>query len=686
MCTSAALLKCTQSDTKLPRIMPFERNPRFTGREPELSRLQELLGQESKEYTSRTAIYGLGGVGKTQLAIELVYRTIENHKGCLVFWIPATDSESLYHAYVDVAQQLNIPGCNEKDVDVRRLVQQHLSQNSTTQWLIVFDNADDIEMWTGTPDHPNHSTRLIDCLPKSKQGSIVFTTRDRKAAVKLAQQQNMMEVRELDTNLAKRLLQKSLVHCDVTDSDGDSDVLLEKLANLPLAIIQASAYINENGITIPEYLSLFDEQETDIVELLSEDFEDSGRYSSIKNPVATTWLISFERILQHDQLAADYLSFMACIEPKDIPLSLLPAGPSRKKEIDALGTLDAYSFITSRPRERSLDLHRLVHLTTRNWLKKRGLMNDWLARSLAQLILAFPKIKHENRVVWREYLAHALYLLSIDDVEKYSVDWSKLAWKVGQCLSYDGRYKDAGELYLRTLETRKKALGEEHKDTLNTMSELATIHRHQGRLEDAEQLGLQVIEKMKAVLGEEHTDTLTSINNLALVYTLQKRWEEAEKLHLRVLEIRKRTLGEEHSLTLSSKHNLALTYSKQRRLEEAEKLDLHVVEIRKRVLGGDHPDTLLSLNNLALTYKSQGRYEEAERLQVLDMRTRILGETHPDTLMSMNNLAVMRHNQGRDKEAIELMERCVNLRKDKLGLHHPYTKNSIRWLEIWRGA
>jgi hypothetical protein len=91
--------------------------------------------------------------------------------------------------------------------------------------------------------------------------------------------------------------------------------------------------------------------------LLSEDFEDSGRYAKIKNPVATTWLISFERILQRGRLAADYLSFMACIEPKDIPMSILPTGASRKKEIDAIWVLDAYSFVVRRPIERSLDLH-----------------------------------------------------------------------------------------------------------------------------------------------------------------------------------------------------------------------------------------------------------------------------------------------------------------------------------------
>jgi hypothetical protein len=103
----------------------------------------------------------------------------------------------------------------------------------------------------------------------------------------------------------------------------------------------------------------------------------------LKNLVATTWLISFEQIRHRDPLAADYLSFMACIDPKDIPQSLLPVGASRKRETDAIGTLDTYSFIIRRPADLALDLHRLVHLATRNWLRKEGLITQRTERAMA---------------------------------------------------------------------------------------------------------------------------------------------------------------------------------------------------------------------------------------------------------------------------------------------------------------
>jgi tetratricopeptide (TPR) repeat protein len=163
--------------------VPFERNPRFTGREFQLAKLGKTLFIEGQ--TAKVAVMGLGGVGKTQLVLELVYRIREKHKNCSVIWIPATNIESLQQAYVDVARQLNIPGWEEDKVDVKRLVQGYLGKKSAGRWLLVFDNADDINMWMAKQESEPGSARLIEYLPRSSQGCIVFTTRDRKTAVKL---------------------------------------------------------------------------------------------------------------------------------------------------------------------------------------------------------------------------------------------------------------------------------------------------------------------------------------------------------------------------------------------------------------------------------------------------------------------------------------------------------------------
>lgn len=281
-------------------------------------------------------------MGKTQVVLELAYRIREKYPKSSIFWIPATNSESLLQAYLEVGQQLGIYGLDEEKADIKKLVQRHLSQESAGRWLLIFDNADDMDMWIQNARYGSQSPGLIDYLPRSSQGCVVFTTRSRKVAVKLAQQ-NVIKVLEMDEEAAMQVLSKSLIDQGLLQNREDTIKLLQKLTFLPLAIVQAAAYINENGTTLANYLLLLEDQEQNVIELLSEDFEDEGRY---RNPVATTWLVSFEQIRRRDPLAADFLSFTSCIDPRDIPQSLLPPAASRKKEIDAIGTLSAYSFVS----------------------------------------------------------------------------------------------------------------------------------------------------------------------------------------------------------------------------------------------------------------------------------------------------------------------------------------------------
>ncbi|KAF2194001.1 HET-domain-containing protein, partial [Zopfia rhizophila CBS 207.26] len=611
--------KCQEAEDA-PWIVPFDRNPHFTGRELQLAKLREMLSV-GRGQTTKVAVMGLGGVGKTQLVLELVYQIREEHKNCSIIWIPATNIESLHQAYVDVARQLSIPGWERDNANLKRHVQGYLSKESSGRWVLVFDNADNIDMWMAKPESEPGSGRLIEFLPRSKQGSIIFTTRDRKAAVKLAHW-NMVEVPEMKKEVAKELLQKYLLNLELTKYPQDTEALLAELTYLPLAIVQATAYINENRITLADYLYLLADQEEGVIDLLSEEFADDGRYHNVKNPVATTWLISFEQIRHRDPLAADYLSFMACIDPKDIPQSILPAGASRKKEMDAIGTLSAYSFVGRRSADQCLDLHRLVHLATRNWLRTEGKLTKWAAKAVARLNEVFPDADHKNRNIWRAYLHHARYVFESCVFKVEAVDNGALLWKFGMCVHSDGRYSEAEKTFSQVVGIRKRVLGAEHPDTLTSIGRVAWTLSNQGRWKEAEELEVQVMETRKRVLGSEHPDTLTSMANLASTYRNQGRWKEAEELEVQVMETRKRVLGSEHPSTLSSMANLASTYSNQGRWKDAEELQAKVLQICSRVLGSEHPDKLRSMANLASTYSNQGRWKEAEELEVQVMETR----------------------------------------------------------------
>lgn len=177
----------------------------------------------------------------------------------------------------------------------------------------------------------------------------------------------------MDLDTAKDLLHKALVKTESL-KDQDAEELLTQLDLLPLAIKQATAYINRNNTTLSKYLSLLGRNtkgERGIILALSKDFQDDGRYPDSTNAVAKTWLISFQQIQRQDLLAAEYLRFMSCLNPKQIPKSVLPSSGSEIEAEDAIGTLDAYSFIsrlslTQQRTDKYFDMHRLVHLATRN--------------------------------------------------------------------------------------------------------------------------------------------------------------------------------------------------------------------------------------------------------------------------------------------------------------------------------
>jgi tetratricopeptide (TPR) repeat protein len=544
---------------RTPWIVPFERNPHFTGRESQLEQLEEMLFAE--EYTPKIAISGLGGVGKTQLLLELLHRTKDKHKHCSVIWISATNLESVHQAYLNVARELGIPGYEEENVDVKKLVQVFLSKDSAGQWLLVFDNADDVDMWIVQSGSEQASGSLVNYLPKNRQGYIIFTTRDKKIAAKLAR--NIVDVPEMSQEMAAQLLQSALANSNVIKSEQDIKTLIAELTYLPLAIVQAAAYITENGIQLADYLSLLKEQEEDVIELLSEEFEDDGRYLNIKNPVATTWLISFEHIRRRDALAVEYLSIMSCMDPRAIPQSLLPPGLSRKKEIDAIGMLHAYSFITRRSTDLGLDLHRLVHLATRNWLRKEELLAQYMGKAIARLEEVFPNDDHKNRNIWRTYLPHARYALESNLVNKDGKHRIRLEWRYGMCLFGDGRWNEAENWFAQVVEVERRVLGADHPDTLISMANLAATYSKQGQHDKAEKLKVQVVESSQEILGADHPDTLTRMANLAVTFSERGQHDKAQELKVQVVESSKKILGADHPDTLTRMANLAVTFSER---------------------------------------------------------------------------------------------------------------------------
>ncbi|KAN0070835.1 hypothetical protein V8E54_011000 [Elaphomyces granulatus] len=603
------------------------------------------------------AITGLGGVGKTQIALELAYRVRDKTPECSIFWIPSTSIEKIEQAYMNIGEYLGLRDVTPAEMKMR--VKTHLSSDEAGSWLLIIDNADDMNIWV-TSD--GSSPALKTYVPQSKCGFVLFTTRNGQLATRLVGPE-VISISQMNEKMATDLLRASLIDRDLVNDHQSTTELLHQLSCLPLAIIQAASYINETEISIGTYLSLLQRQEDETVELLNQDFEDEWRYAETNNAVAITWLVSFHQIQRLNQLAADYLSFMSCIDPRDIPQSLLPPDSSQVKQQSALGLLMAYSFITRQPGDNTVSLHRLVHLATRNWLRNGGMLEQWMVSTGRRLRDVFPSAKHENRILWREYLPHALFILESKEFQNDTLDREHLVQKVARCLYSDGRYHQAGALFEEVFEKKSKRLKNDDEEMLNCMMQMASTYRHQGRWTEAEKLFVQVMETSKTVLGPEHLDTLCSMACLAATYRGQGRLTEAEKLGVQIVKTCKRVLGPEHPHTLCDMNDLASTYRGRGRWTGAEKLRVRVMETSKTVLGPEHPSTLCSMNNLASTYRNQGRWTEAEKLhvQVVVTKKMVLGPEHPDTLTN-----------------------CVKLRNQRLGPTHPHTVAATAKLETWQ--
>jgi hypothetical protein len=549
------------------------------------------------------SIVGLGGAGKTQLALRFAYTVRETMSAVSIFWMPALSMESYEQACVAVATALHISQAETGEDNAKELVKEHLSADQAGPWLLVLDNADDHDVLYGT----EHAAGIIDYLPESEKGMTVFTTRVQELAVSLTRG-DVLELGSLSKPDAINFLEKSLIRISLTEEREEMEELLDELACLPLAIAQAAAYLNMNKTTITKYLRLLRHTEQDTISLMSKEFRDQTRYKGSANAVASTWVVSFSQLRERDAVAADLLAFMSCIEWKAIPQSLLPKLQSQERIEEAIGTLCGYSFVSRREDDNAsevdggeewYDLHRLVHLATRIWVEKYSSTADVVQRAMAHVAKVFPSDDFANQAVWRAYMPHALRLLDTRTPVKVQSRAELSLW-VGRCLHFDGRVPEA----VRWLEE--------------------CYHCREG-------------------LYEDDPDRLSSEHGLAISYEANGQIEDAVRLLEHVVKVRDNTLAETHPDRLASQHTLGASYEANGQIEDAVRLLEHVVKVQDDTLAETHPDQLASQHALAVSYKANGQIEDAVRLleHVVKVQDDTLAETHPDRLASESWLRYM---------------------------------------------
>ncbi|KAL8364648.1 hypothetical protein RB595_003771 [Gaeumannomyces hyphopodioides] len=674
--------------------IPFSRDPDFVDRGDILDQLRQRCCQPA----GRVALVGLGGIGKSQLAIEFAHRTAEETPNKWIFWIHAGTQARVQEGFRAIANAVKLPGWDQPKAEILQFVYGWLSNQQNGQWIIILDSTDDEGVFYANDGR--EEKQLASYLPQSRNGSIVVTTRNKGLAYKLTgNHNNIIEIGPLLLADALLLLERKLGPLPDTDT---AKALVQALDFVPLAISQAAAYIRARSplSSIVLYLAEFHKGERKRARLLGHDAGDLRRDGGASNAILTTWQISFEHIRSKRPSAADLLALMSFFDPQGIALSLLKpvntesvqrdswsgSGSSSDEADDGfeddVAILQDFCLVSTSENENesALEMHGLVQLSMRQWLEADGLQSKFTRQFVKRMATAFPTGDYSNWATCQHLFAHVEAAVNCQPAEDGTQElWAGLMYRGGWYALEQGRYRTAERMAGKAKRSREKQLGKSDEKTLASMVLHASTYRNQGRWQEAEKLDVEVMETSKIKLGVDNPSTLTSMANLASTFWNQGRWQEAEKLDVEVMETSKTKLGVDHPDTLTSMANLASTYRNQGRWQEAEKLNVEVMEIRKTKLGVDHPSTLTSMANLASTYRDQGRWQEAEKLNVEVIKTSRtkLGVDHPDTLISMANLASTYRNQGRWQEAERLNVEVMETSKTKLGVDHPDTLTSM---------
>ncbi|KAJ7657078.1 P-loop containing nucleoside triphosphate hydrolase protein [Mycena rosella] len=604
----------------------------FHGRRIILDQMHQFFEQDQgKQHIF--LLHGLGGAGKTQTAL----RFIEESSSCFsdIFLIDTSTVETINTGLKNIAVTRNV-GSTADDA-LRWLSTQ------PAEWLLLFDNADD----------PNINLQMF--FPACTHGNILITSRNPGLRVYTGAHSLVSDMEELD---AVELLLTSAGEDFTSGNRIIAADIVKALWYLPLAIIQAGAFISKSGL-LDKYLDLYKKNQA---KLLRE--KPTQSHADYAWTVYTTWQISFDQLsqlaktllqlwsfLHHEGITEDLFSHAATYKtewypqgPSDEelqePLEFLSQFLGPDHVWDALRFIEirteirSYSLVNFDPNKKTFSVHPLVHSWTQTTLIDPQSYHHSMVAIVGMAIADIP---------WQDMqLASVKLLPHVDSLIHGNGNVKPdFCYQYGVLYWWADRFKDAEQLQLAALEDRRDILDEDHPDTLLAMGDLASTYYQLGQLKEAEELGVVVLEKWRKILGEDYPDTLHAMGNLASTYRQLGQLKEAEELEVVVLEKQRKILGEDHPETLHAMGNLASTYHKLGQLKEAEELEVVVLEKRKKVLGEDHPDTLRSMANLAATYYRLGRFTEAETLYVdlLAKRKAVLGDDHPDTRETLSNLA-----------------------------------------------
>ncbi|WP_106322481.1 FxSxx-COOH system tetratricopeptide repeat protein [Actinoplanes italicus] len=641
------------------------RNPGFTGRDGMLGELYDTLRGGSR--VAVQALHGLGGVGKTQLALEYAHRFAGEYD--LVWWIPSEQPELIGDHLAALARQLCLVPVDTPTPAAADALQEHLRR--TDRWLLVFDNADDrdhLAPWL--PDGPGH---------------LLITSRN----------PNWTGVaRPMDVDVFTRAESVALLRAHLPHLDGPgADRLAEALGDLPLAVGQAADLLVETRLSADDYLR-------ELTAHMTDPKRESRPPAGYPLPLAAAVTLTAERLLAADPAAGQLLHLCARLGPEPIPTDLFTSSPDELPQplrAAAAGTVmfsrvlaQLTRYGLARPTAAGPILHRLVRAVLRDtdpdpYLHRRvveellvaarpddGSDPRWWPRwsvLLPHILAADPATTgyHQLRytacsAVW-SLLARGDFRAALPLAEQLHRAWQPdedsvliIAHALAGIHRGLGEYEQARDLDQDNLARERRRRGADDARTLNAAHNLATDLRHLREFERARELDENTLARRRRLFGGDDPQTLASASSLAIDLCELKEHEQARRLSEETLEKYREQGGDDHPATLTTANILGVILRRSGEHEKAWQLNRDTWDRRRRLLGDDHPDTLTSANNLAADLRELGEFEQAREIDedTLERKRRVLGNGHPQTDRSIENLARDLDALGRYAEAAEL--------------------------------
>jgi Tetratricopeptide repeat len=633
----------------------------LAGREGLLAELDAQLAAGEESGLRLVALVGLGGAGKSSVALEYAYRHLAEVG---VAWqFPAEDATVLAAGFGELAAQL---GARDM-LDVRDPVASvhGVLAASPAQWLLVFDNA---------PDRAS----VAAFVPPAGRGRVLITSRNQ-----IWPPGQALEVPVLNPEVAAEFLVSR-----TGDADGQAAPdLARELGGLPLALEQAAAYVQATGENLADYLALFRQQRVGML--------GRGEPTGYSETVATTWRLAFERLQQAEPGAVGLLRLLAFCAPEAIPLRLLHPSPGLGDELgpgiapvlvplledplaakDAIVALRRHSLI-SPPADGSVSVHRLVQAITIAQMPAE-LAAAWQQAAAAVIEAALPA-DPESPDTWdafAELLPHAQAVLADD---------SGSMWKIVSYLGNSGNYPAARDLQQRLLQAQVRVSGPEHPDTLTARGDLAYWNGQAGDPAGARDQVAALLPVRERVLGPEHPDTLADRANLARFTGDAGDAAGARDLYAALLPVRERVLGPEDPSTLRARHGLARWTGEAGDTAGARHQFAVLLPVRERVSGPEHPDTLTARGDLVYWTGQAGDAAGArdQYAALLPVRERVLGPEHPETLTDRHELARWTGEAGDAAGACDQFAALLPVRERVSGPEHPDTLTTRRHLAHW---